>query len=63
MWVDHLWMYNQCDQSGKGLNNAIGEGVEEFIAFALSYQSFMSNGCISCPCTRCEKRNFPMLSM
>ncbi|XP_012841495.1 PREDICTED: uncharacterized protein LOC105961778 [Erythranthe guttata] len=51
-------MYNRLVKSRKGLTDEFIRGVGEFISFALSQDTFVSNGKIRCPCSRCDNLGF-----
>jgi len=56
--VDRIWMYNRLLPSRKGLNEDFIKGVDEFVAFAITQEDFVSNYKIRCPCSRCQNMKF-----
>ncbi|CAH9105506.1 unnamed protein product [Cuscuta epithymum] len=53
---ERLWMYNRVKPGRKGLTDEFKVGVDQFVNFACAQVTFVKNGVIRCPCTKCRNQ-------
>ncbi|XP_060170439.1 uncharacterized protein LOC132601361 [Lycium barbarum] len=52
------WMYNRTNDRRGGMRQEFVDGVDAFVDYAMTLETFQINGLVRCPCVVCQCRNY-----
>ncbi|XP_060210859.1 uncharacterized protein LOC132637848 [Lycium barbarum] len=52
------WMYNRTNENRGGMRQEFVDGVDAFVGYAMTLETFLSHGLVRCPCVKCQCRNY-----
>ncbi|XP_059292245.1 uncharacterized protein LOC132045694 [Lycium ferocissimum] len=52
------WMYNRTNENRGGMRQEFVDGVDAFVGYAMTLETFLSHGLVRCPCVICQCRNY-----